>query len=124
MKRDMDLIRSILLAFEKDESKRHGKRVIADLADDDQISMHLALLEDAGFLDTQIIRMGVGGASLHSGWRLTWEGHEFIEKIRDPEIWTKTKAGATKVGSWSIKLISDIAAGIIKAKAAELGIVI
>ena len=120
----MDLIRNILLIYEKDESRRHGKKIIANLADDDQISMHLDLLEDAGFLETKVIRTTIGGASLHAGWRLTWEGHEFIEKIRDPEVWRKTKAGASKVGSWSIKLISDIASGIIKAKAAEMGIII
>lgn len=124
MKRDMDLVRSILLAFENDGSRRHGKTILAELADDDQINMHLDLLEDAGFLEAKVFRPVKGGVSIHSGWRVTWEGHEFIEKIRDPEIWKKTKAGASKVGSWSIKLMSDIASGIIKAKAAEMGILI
>lgn len=122
MKRDMDLVRSILLAFENDESSRQGKKVVAGLAKDDQISMHLDLLEDAGFIESKVTQMGPAGMSFHNGWRLTWEGHEFIEKIRDPEVWKKTKAGATKVGSWGIKLMSDIATGIIKARAAELGI--
>jgi hypothetical protein len=25
--------------------------------------------------------------------RLTWDGHEFLDAIRDPEVWRRTKEG-------------------------------
>lgn len=75
------------------------------------------MLKDAGFLAHE--KMLAGG---QFGWRLTWQGHEFVDEVRDPEIWRKTKEGAEKVGSWSIKLLGELAAGFVRAKAAELGL--
>jgi hypothetical protein len=54
--------------------------------------------------------------------KLTWSGYEFLDKIRDPEIWRQTKAGASKVGVWSVAMLGELAVGFAKAKAAELGI--
>ncbi len=53
---------------------------------------------------------------------LTWQGHEFLENIRDPEIWRKTKAGAAKVGSFSLGIVGEIAKAAIVAKAQSLGL--
>ncbi|MBD2841317.1 DUF2513 domain-containing protein [Erythrobacter rubeus] len=53
---------------------------------------------------------------------MTWEGHEFLDKVRDPEIWRKTKKGASELNSWGVKLIGEMATGYIRAKATELGI--
>ena len=45
---------------------------------------------------------------------LTNEGHEFLETIRDPDVWEKTKAGAGKVGSFGFDLVKSLAKGFIK----------
>lgn len=52
--------------------------------------------------------------------RMTWQGHEFLDRIRDPQIWAKTKEGAKRVGSFSLDVLSDIARGIIKKKISDL----
>ena len=54
--------------------------------------------------------------------RISWAGYEFLDSVRDPDIWRKTKEGAQKMGSWTVKLLADIATGFIKAKAIELGL--
>lgn len=127
MRRDMDLIRSLLLEIEE------GRRVFKTLSKDtaeiigvnpaealpeaeaERLKYHLFLLSDAGFVTfTQ-----------HSGglWQvghITWTGQEFLSAIRDPEIWRQTKAGAAKVGSFSIKTIADIAVAIAKSRLEQL----
>lgn len=117
MKRDMDVIRQILLAAEA-----HPEAYIYSFPTDvkasgQMLQEHLRMLRDAGFLDYEKTLAGA-----RFGWRLTWNGHEFIDEIRDPEIWRKTKEGADKVGSWSIKLLGEIASGFVRAKAVELGL--
>jgi hypothetical protein len=40
---------------------------------------------------------------------LTWKGHEFLDTIRSPEIWRKTKDGLREIRGWSIDLARQIA---------------
>ena len=60
--------------------------------------------------------------AIDMGWRITWAGHEFLDTVRDPEIWRKTKNGADQLGSWTIKILADMASGYVRAKAQELGL--
>jgi hypothetical protein len=30
--------------------------------------------------------------------KLKWRGHEFVDSVRDPAIWMKTKKGALEAG--------------------------
>ncbi len=40
---------------------------------------------------------------------LTWRGHEFLDSVRNPEVWTRTKAGMNKVGGIGIDLALQLA---------------
>jgi hypothetical protein len=53
---------------------------------------------------------------------LTWRGHEFLDTVRDGEIWRQTKETATKVGAASFQAIFAIATAAIKQKLTEHGI--
>lgn len=44
---------------------------------------------------------------------LTFFGHEFLQKIKNDNTWSKTKSIATKIGSFSIDVISQIAVNVI-----------
>ncbi|WP_082113914.1 DUF2513 domain-containing protein [Kiloniella litopenaei] len=46
--------------------------------------------------------------------RITSKGHDFIDSVRDPKIWAKTKKGVLEAGGFSIELLSDLAKGLIK----------
>ncbi len=51
------------------------------------------------------------------GWifrQLTWQGHDFIDAVRDPEVWRRTKDGAPKVGGWTFGLIKDLGTAYVK----------
>lgn len=91
MKRDMDLARKILFEIEKCEDPWGPNKVQIEGYDDQDVSYHIKLLNQAGLIEAQdVSSTGPGGFSWWAG-SLTWEGHEFIEAARDENRWAKTK---------------------------------
>ncbi len=79
----------------------------------------MAMLIDGGFVDSKPVDMS--GSFQMKG--LTWNGHEFLDTIRSPEIWRRTKDGLGKVGGWSVELAVQLAKAYGKQLAKErLGI--
>ena len=122
MKRDMDLIRDILLQIEG--GREHFETVSAEAAaiikadteeglsreEADKREHHLELLQDAGY--ARFTRSGEGW--LAEG--LTWKGHDFLDSVRDDEVWRRTKEGARKAGGFTVGLLADVGKAIIKAQ--------
>lgn len=48
--------------------------------------------------------------------RLSWEGHQYLDNIRDNGIWKIVKEKANSVGSLSLKLLIPLAESVIKQK--------
>lgn len=46
--------------------------------------------------------------------RLTWEGADFLDAVRDPEVWRKTQEGVKAVGSFSFDLMKALAKGFVQ----------
>jgi hypothetical protein len=118
MKRDPELVRALLLKLET-YPLPFGAVVYFEMGDDelaidgyepDQIGYHARLLADAGFIDEPNSRP-MNGFAFRG---LTWAGHDFVDSVRDPEIWEKTKKGADIVRSWSIDTLKEIAKGLLK----------
>lgn len=121
MKRDMDLVRSILLEIEggkewfdtvSDESAaalgKEGSGLSREEAD--RLEYHLTLIEDAGL--AEFTKVG-------EGWladRLTWQGHDFTDSIRDEEVWRRTKEGASAAKGFTFELLGALAKGYLKKK--------
>jgi hypothetical protein len=119
MKRDMDLIRELLLRIESFEIEPGGTtpglrpafdtELQIDGYTPDHVDYHLNHLIDAGLVDGQC-----GADHFFILQRLTWAGHDFLDSVRDPEIWRATKDGATKAGGFTVELLGDLAKGLIK----------
>jgi len=45
--------------------------------------------------------------------RITNAGHDYLDSIRDPEVWRKTKQAAAKAGGFTLDVLSDVAKSII-----------
>ncbi|WP_262299674.1 DUF2513 domain-containing protein [Microvirga sesbaniae] len=122
MKRDMDLIRNLLLTLESSDRDPNKPMPLSSKDADlelegytsEQVDYHVMLLYEAGFIRHHGVHEGEVVFS-----RLSWEGHEFLDAIRDPEVWKKTKEGASKVGGFGVGLIKDLATGYIKHMAKE-----
>ena len=115
MRRDLDLVRNILLHIEGKHEAASIQKLDFDAFNgftQKVIYEHARLLREAGYLrDTkQVLGMSV----MVSG--LTWKGHDFLDSVRDPQVWAETKDAANKVGGWTVSLVSEIAKGLIKTK--------
>ncbi|MDF2900348.1 MAG: hypothetical protein K0Q62_407 [Phenylobacterium sp.] len=40
--------------------------------------------------------------------RLTFRGHEFLDTIRDPEVWRLTQEGAAKAGGAGVQFLWEL----------------
>lgn len=120
MKRDMELFRSLLLKIEDEGNPTLREMPEIEGRERDEVGEHIRMGVEAGIIDAIDARSFDGPNYFEL--RLTWNGHEFLDATRDPEIWEKTKAGAAKVGSTSMKLMFEIATGYAKAELSRLGI--
>ncbi|MES2494478.1 MAG: DUF2513 domain-containing protein [Pseudomonadota bacterium] len=120
MKRDPDLIRAILLAVEADSRCEILHLPSFPNNSRESVHFHVRLLVDKGLLKTPF-----PDRSVSQDWlclRLTWEGYDLLDHIRDPAIWRTVKRSAGKVGSWSIETLAAIAKSVILAKVEALAL--
>ena len=113
MKRDMDLIREILLFLEANNEFNEEKRVNPNDFSNDNVgilSSHFRLIKDAKYI--QDLTIGSGGYIVTGA--ITNQGYDFIESVRNPDIWRKTKAAGDKVGGWTVSLLAEYAKGLLK----------
>lgn len=119
MKRDFDLIRAIMLDIEKlppalrQDDNYHFEH--PEYTDNDEIGYALGLLVDRGFVSAKIDN--VIGIESHGSFyevSLTFEGHDFLDSIRDDEIWRHTKDGLEKAGGSTFDLIKELAKELLK----------
>jgi hypothetical protein len=91
MKRDFDLIRKILLYVE--ENREEGSFMINKLEnyDNQTLIFHCKLLADKGFLKGRALKSLTPGNDDFQCYGITYEGYEFLDKIRDITIWGKIK---------------------------------
>ena len=94
MKRDMELIRMVMLAAEKSKDPYELVDPKFEGHNETEISYHIALLDDAGLLHGQD-RSAIGVFRWSAG-TLTWAGHEFVEAIRDESVWQEARKIAGK----------------------------
>lgn len=89
MRRDMDLIRNILLELESQPSAGPLKDLRIESYNEDEISYHVLLLHEAGLIEA----LDASGRDRLQWWpiRLTWQGHEFLEASRDDARWKAAK---------------------------------
>lgn len=115
MKLDKDLVREILLAVE-DSSHSPDETITLSLDSHtpQEISYHVMLMHEAGLLvgrDASVL------ADVFPVWhpkRLTYQGHEFLDTVRDGEVWRRTKAGAEKAGVAGLSMLLELGKAIGK----------
>ena len=87
MKRNMDLVREILVAIEHSEDGNLNFDALG--YERQQVYLHIELMKEHRLVDAEIIRDDDGPEhEIHMCKieRLTWDGHDFLDKIRDESI--------------------------------------
>lgn len=121
MKRDLDLIRGILLAVEN-RSDYPAFNDVKDIAsqmnvtDLQLMSFHISLLADCNYIDFEDCSCLGQGYQDYAIYRLTQDGCNYIDTIRNEEIWSLTKKKLITIGgSASLFLVKTIAEKFIQA---------
>ena len=117
MKRDMDLIRLLLLQIESSET-RYADDLDTPGYSRQETGYHLELLISAGLINCDRVSWTFGGDFGAAVNGLTWEGHDFVEAIRSESVWNRTKEfvkdKGLDVGSLPIELLKSVAVDRIK----------
>lgn len=114
MKRDMELIRKILLFVESIESTTQFELLKIDGYSFDAICHHVELLIGQGLLRAELVEEDYDGISIGAD-AMTYEGHDFLDAARNDTIWRKAMdkvAGTT--GSVSVDVLKAILADLGK----------
>jgi hypothetical protein len=117
MKRDMELLRKILLDVEANDAMPDpdwpgvDKKVLAH---------HILLLNEANLLKGALaVSLDSGDVLLEQAGlvRLTWEGHEFLDAARDDAIWKKAMKQSKQAGaSLSFAVLAQLLVQLVKEK--------
>jgi hypothetical protein len=116
VKRDMDLIRDILLKVEADPELDGMKFKCFEPSDFDahsqqEITYHIDLLFEAGFLQGSKSMDPIPAVS-----RLTWQGHEFIGSISDPGVWEQVKNRLKGLPTIALSVVFELGKAELKKK--------
>lgn len=117
MMRDMDIIRTLLLELEANfDSNIFSTKSLPAVEgySSEVVLAHFNLLLGAGFVERYRDAYGVG--PLKDKHSLTQSGYDFLDSIRDDEIWRATKDSAKSVGGFTLDILGDIAKGLIRTK--------
>jgi hypothetical protein len=117
MKLDMDLVRDLLLHVENDPQLNGKHWIRPDTVEEigaaghsiDEVEYHLIMLIENGFIKGSMTMEGMPAIN-----RLTWAGHELLDDIRDPSIWSQTKERLKGLSGVGFSVIGEIARAEIK----------
>lgn len=91
MKRDMDLCRKILFAIEEQYVCTSIYNLKIDGYTTEEVAYHCKLLYEAELIKDCVVKHASNRIISFGVSRLTWEGHDFLDKIREDTLWNKTK---------------------------------
>lgn len=114
MKRDLNLVRELLLIIESNVG--NSELNIPVEWDSKNVAYHLKIMDQAGYINNKTQWADNSPFWIYAS--LTWEGHEFLDSIKNDTIWDKTKEGiknkGLELGSVPLVIIKEYATMQIK----------
>ena len=121
MKRDLDLIREIMLVLEdkmeydKKFQSAHLIEVIQDKTlSAEKLAYHVGLLVENDFIKAKEYRHQSGEPTDYLINTITSQGQDFIDTIRQDITWNKIKEKASNIGGFTLSLLVDIGKEYLK----------
>jgi hypothetical protein len=106
MRRDMDLVRRIVL--ELGELPPDKALTGFDDVEAPTFAAHVQWLSEAGLVAAALKPDGLKTATMALAWRLTWSGCEFADAIRNDTLWNKAKEEVLKPSaSWTFSVLVE-----------------
>lgn len=121
MKRDMELMRGILLALEAlPENEYIPNPFMVEGHTANKVAHHVHLMGEAGLLEVADCTYFSDAVPKAMPLHITWKGHEFIDTVRSQEVWSKTKEALKDAGGGSLAFMLEfgktVAEGYVKKK--------
>lgn len=119
MELDKDLVRDLLLELEsKENNSSMSQQDINEFASSQAISIEKMLytinrLKEADYINAEI-KYGDNKPYWYRIFTITYQGHEFIDDIRDSKVWKVTKEKASQISGVSLTIIGQLARNYIK----------
>lgn len=116
MTRDMELIRKILFAIEDQFIDVAIYDLSVDGYNKKTVAYHCNLLHQAGLIKDYKAKYAGNELYTFGVSSLTWEGHNYLDKIRNETIWNQTKVIVKEKGlPLAFETIKEIASQLISA---------
>ena len=122
MKLNYDCVRSVLLTVEKsktiDEELNLNPLTVETIFEqlpkyeDNEILYTIEKLKEAGYINAAL-QFAAGHFIDGAVSSITYSGHEYLDNIREPEVWRKVKAMLKNAGTITLPLISQAAQMLI-----------
>jgi hypothetical protein len=114
MKRDMDLVRLLMLHAESADEKSDYPEELSAYPER-VVQEHLKLLISGGFLRGHWYDDHEGNPEDAEWTGITWQGYDFIDSVRDPEVWRRARDLVIKPGkSFTLSILSETLKTVIK----------
>ena len=122
MKLNYDCVRSVLLTVEKsktiDEELNINPVTVETIFEqlpkyeDNEILYTIEKLKEAGYINAAL-HFAAGHFIDGAVSSITYSGHEYLDNIREPEVWRKVKTMLKNAGATTLPLISQAAQMLI-----------
>lgn len=116
VRRDMDVVREILLHVEAREDLR-AREIVIEGRDPLVVGRHIEMLHQEGLLDGTPIRSSSQPDYARVLVRdLTWEGHDLLAAMKNDTVWGQIKStfSPSDLASMPLKVIKDVGVEALK----------
>lgn len=114
MKLDHDCVRAVLLYLEGSlelDNEIDATEIVIKKYPQQDIIYSVRKLAEAGYLNASDYSADDEQSVIINS--LSWEGHRFLDTVRDPKVWKHSKSVASKLLSVSIGMMENIASQVL-----------
>ena len=117
MKRDMELVREILLAVQA-RTDLKLQRLTLEGRDDLIVERHIEMLYEAGLLEG-LSRKNMQRATASADIiikDMSWDGHDFLAALDNEDVWSKMRStfSTADLASLPLSVLKDFGVGLLK----------
>ena len=113
MKRDLDLVRKMLIFIEESDGRIPAEDVMDLASNRERGAFHLRLIVARGLVSANL--RSVTGPQLLSGFveGLTWDGFDYLDAIRSEPVWSRAKEAIREsVGDTSLSVVKQVCSSL------------
>ena len=125
MKRDLDLVRSILIYVENAADEVDADDMATERWPIETVAYHVRLMAHHGLVDVSRDARDMNGGTIElTVAGITWDGQDYLDSIREPKVWGRVKKTiAGTVRSTTLDVVRQTASMVALAMVREgLGI--